>query len=433
MKRKTKIIIAVLGIVVLAVIIGITLKMKSSDTVAVQTQQARRGDISHVVSASGYIQPKRSVDISADVAGKVTKIFVEEGDEVALRETLLIIDPAPYEADVARERALLSGYTQELLQAERNLKRAQDISESQKAIGGEPLISDEELETLRTSYEVAKQTVEGARASLRRADEYLGKTTVLAPMAGTVTSLDVEQGEVAVIGTMNNPGTVLLTISDLGEMETEVKVDETDVVNLELGQPVEVTIDAYPDSVFAGAVSEIGNSPIISTRGAVGVQEAVDFLVKVALTNPPVKLKPGLSATAEITTAEKKGTLTVPIQAIVMRNPEGKDGKQESTEEEENPAEEESAESEASVKEEGTEGESVEEERGVFVVQDAAVSFRPIRTGIIGGMEIEITEGISEGDEVVIGSYKVLRTLEDGTKVKIDNMAAKEGTEGEEE
>jgi HlyD family secretion protein len=418
---KKKIIIASILVVVVAVIIVVNLRMKARSTVAVQTQKVERSDISHVVSASGYIQPKRSVDISADVAGKVAKLFIDEGDEVKEGDTLLIIDPAPYEADVAGQRAQLAGYVQELLQAERNLKRALEISESQKVSGGESLISEEELETVETNYEVANQRVEGARASLRRAEEYLKKITVTAPMSGMVTSLDVEEGEVAVIGTMNNPGTVLLTISDLAEMETEVKVDETDVVDLELGQEAGVTIDAYPDSVFKGNVSEIGNSPIISTRGAVGVQEAVDFLVKVALTNPPMKLKPGLSATAEITTARRDSALTIPIQAIVMRNTEEEKKGTDGAEAEENTTE--NAKSEKSDK----------EERGVFVVQDGMVKFNPIQTGIVGGMEIEILDGVALGEEVVIGSYKVLRNLKDGTKVKIETLAEQEKKSEEEE
>lgn len=417
MKKRTKILLALAVIAVLAVIVVVNLRMKAKSTVAVQTQKVERGEISHVVSASGYIQPTRSVDISADVAGKVVRIFVKEGDEVREKDTLLIIDPAPYEADVAREKALLAGYEQELLQAERNLRRALKIAESQKDSGGESLISEEELERAKTEYEVARQRVAGAKASLRRAEEYLKKITVTAPMSGTVTSLDVEEGEVAVIGTMNNPGTVLLTISDLREMETEVKVDETDIVDLELGQEASVTIDAYPDSVFRGTVSEIGNSPIISTRGAVGVQEAVDFLVKVALINPPKKLKPGLSATAEITTAERDTALRIPIQAIVMKQPEEK------------------SEGDAARADENSAGkeEKGKEERGVFVVRDGIAHFTPIRTGITGGMEIEVLDGLSEGEEVVTGSYKVLRTLKEGTKVKIESLARKEETSEEEE
>lgn len=401
---KKKLIIAGTIVVVLAVIIIVNLKTGDRSSVSVQTQKVKRGDIAHIVSASGNIQPKHSVDISADVAGKITKLFINEGDEVTKGDTLLLIDPAPYEAELAREQAQLAGYQSELIQAERNLERALEIYRSQTELGGESLISEEELEQVKTEYEVAKQRVEGARASTRRAQEYLKKITVTAPMSGIVTSLDVEEGEVAVIGTMNNPGTVLLTISDLSEMEAEIKVDETDIVDISIDQKAVVKIDAYPDTSFSGIVSEIGNSPIISTRGAVGVQEAVDFLVKVALTDPPQKLKPGLSATAEITTSSKENTLIIPIQAITIRSVSEGSGEAEEAE---------------------AKDEKKKEKKGVFLIEDGVAKFKPIRTGIVGGMEIEVIDGVKEGEEIVIGSFKVLRTLEDNTKVKIEKIEKK--------
>jgi len=415
---KKKVLIAAAVVVVLAVIVIVNFKMKDRGGIVVQTQKVKRGDISHVVSASGNIQPKHSVDISADVSGKVTKLFVNEGDEVTEGDTLLIIDPAPYEADVARERAQLSAYHSELGQAKRNLNRALEMHEVQSETGGESLISEEELEQSRTEYEIAQQRVEGARASTRRAEEYLNKITVTAPMSGTVTSLDVEEGEVAVIGTMNNPGTVLLTISDLSTMEAEIKVDETDIIQISLDQEAVVKIDAYPDTSFQGVVSEIGNSPIISNRGAIGVQEAVDFLVKVGLSDPPLKLKPGLSATAEITTATRENTLNIPIQAVSIRNVS-------------NDAED-TATAADTVNGTSAEVKSSEktEKKGVFTVKDGVAKFRPVRTGIVGGMDIEITEGLEEDEEIVIGSFQILRTLEDGNKVKAENPEDKKKEEG---
>jgi HlyD family secretion protein len=411
---KKKIIIAAAVVVVLAAIIIANITMKDRGGIVVQTQKVERGDISHVVSASGNIQPEHSVDISADVSGKVTKLYIDDGDRVLTGDTLLIIDPAPYEADVSRERAQLAAYLSERKQAMKNLDRALEIHSVELETGGESLISEEELERVGTEYEVAKQRVEGARASTRRAEEYLKKITVTAPMSGTVTSLDVEEGEVAVIGTMNNPGTVLLTISDLSIMEAEIKVDETDIIQVSLDQEALVKIDAYPDTSFQGVVSEIGNSPIISNRGAVGVQEAVDFLVKVGLTNPPAKLKPGLSATAEITTATRENTLNIPIQAVSIRNvPEGTDESEKGTEEETD-----------------TEENKVEK-KGVFAIKDGVAEFRPVKTGIVGGMDIEIIEGIEEDDEIVIGSFQILRTLEDGNKVKVENLEDKKKEEEE--
>jgi len=410
---KKKIIIAAAVVVVLAAIIIANITMKDRGGIVVQTQKVERGDISHVVSASGNIQPEHSVDISADVSGKVTKLYVDDGDRVLEGDTLLIIDPAPYEAEVSRERALLAAYLSERMQAKKNLDRALEIYSVQLESGGESLISEQELELAGTEYEVAKQRVEGARASTRGAEEYLKKITVTAPMSGTVTSLDVEEGEVAVLGTMNNPGTVLLTISDLSIMEAEIKVDETDIIQVSLDQKALVKIDAYPDTSFQGVVCEIGNSPIISNRGAVGVQEAVDFLVKVGLTNPPSKLKPGLSATAEITTATRENTLQIPIQAVSIRNVPD-----EADESELGPDTEDKSDTE-------------KEKKGIFAVKDGVAEFRPVKTGIVGGMDIEIIEGVEEDDEIVIGSFQILRTLEDGNKVKVENPEDKKKEEEE--
>jgi HlyD family secretion protein len=355
------------------------------------------------------------------VSGKITKLYIDEGDIVRKGDTLLIIDPAPYEADVARERAQLAAYIQERQQAKRNLDRALEIHKVQLNTGGEGLISEEELEQARTAYEVSKQRVEGARASTRRAEEYLRKITITAPMSGTVTSLDVEEGETAVIGTMNNPGTVLLTVSDLAVMEAEIMVDETDIIQVSLNQQAEVKIDAYPDTSFSGIVSEIGNSPIISNRGAVGVQEAVDFLVKVGLSDPPDKLKPGLSATAEITTSTRENTLNIPIQAVSIR----------SVEEDPNDTgkvdEAEMTESDGS----GSDEKKKVEKKGVFAVVDGEAKFKPVKTGIVGGMDIEIIEGVEEDEEIIIGSFQILRTLEDGDKVKIENLEDKKKEEEE--
>jgi len=430
---KKKIIIAAAIVIVLAAIIIANVTMKDRGGTVVQVQKVNRSDISHIVSASGNIQPKHSVDISADVSGKITILRIEEGDRVSEGDTLLIIDPAPYEADVARERAQLQAYLSERGQAKRNLNRSLEIHKVQLDTGGESLISEEALEQVRTEYEVAKQRVEGARASTRRAEEYLRKITVTAPMSGTITDLDVEEGEVAVIGTMNNPGTVLLTISDLSIMEAEIKVDETDIIQISLGQESIIKIDAYPDTSFQGVVSEIGNSPIISNRGAIGVQEAVDFLVKVGLADPPAKLKPGLSATAEITTDTRLNTLNIPIQAVSIRKvTEGMDEADQGSDTDTD------TDTEAGTKagtdtgtDTGTEKKKVEK-KGVFTVRDGVAEFIPVKTGIVGGMDIEITEGLEEDDEIVIGSFQVLRTLNDGDKVKIESPEDKKKKEEEE-
>jgi HlyD family secretion protein len=268
------------------------------------------------------------------------------------------------------------------------------------------LISEDEYERTRTDYEVqqaavraAEHQVEQAVADVDRSKDDLDKTRVIAPMSGVVVRRSVEEGEVAVIGTMNNPGTVLLTIADLSIMEAELEVDETDIGNIRLGQKTMVTVDAFPGKKFEGEVTEIGNSPIIKATGG---EEATDFKVTITLNAPGVNLRPGLTADGEITTATQSNCLTVPIQSLVVRDlskPEER----------------------SKIKKEDREKE------GVFLVENGKAVFRPVKTGIIGEMDIEIKEGLKGNEEIVTGTYQTLRDLKNDDAVKVKKPEEEKG------
>jgi HlyD family secretion protein len=261
------------------------------------------------------------------------------------------------------------------------------------------LISEDEYERSKTDYDMQQarvgadeHLVEQAKANLDRAQDNLDKTTVSSPMTGIVVSRPVEEGEVAVIGTMNNAGTVLLTVADLSEMEAELEVDETDIGNLQLGQKTTVTVDAFPHKKFHGPVTEIGNSPIVK---GVGTEEATDFKVTITLQSPDVILRPGLTADGEIVTATRKDTLTVPIQSLVIRDiTKGDKSKQKTPKED-------------------------REKEGVFVMQNGKAIFKPVKTGIMGEMDIEVLNGLKEGDQIVTGTYQTLRDLKDSDAIQL--------------
>ncbi len=272
----------------------------------------------------------------------------------------------------------------------------------------------------KAQVDSAERHVAQTDASLTRAADVLQKTVYAAPYDGVITNLPVREGETVVIGIQNAPGSTLMTLADMSVITAEVKVDETDIVNVKLGQPAEVSIDAIPKRSFHAVVTEIGNNAIVRSTGvatsqqASASQEAKDFKVVVTLQDPPEDLRPGLSATANITTATRNAVVTIPIQAVTIRRQ----------------AELEGASDRSSVQAAGPTKDSKnrakdDEEQGVFVIRNRKAEFVPVQTGITGTTDIEVLEGIKEGDEIVTGSYKVLRTMKPGTSVKIDNSAPK--------
>jgi len=393
-KRKKFIIISAVSLLAAAIVIA-NLTSKREKSIRVTVEKTSTHDLTSIISASGEIKPKKNINISAHVPGRIIKIGVLEGQMVKAGDFLLKLDAAQYEANAERDRALIQSYRSQLIQSEARMKREQNNYERQRQLFDSQLISQEQLETAKVQSDIARAEVQAfrhqiqqAEASLKSTLDSLSKTVYNSPIDGIITSLRVEEGEVAVIGTMNNPGTVLMTIADLSEMEVEVEVDETDVVGVKLGQPAEVKVDALPDQVLKGTVTEIGSSAL--DKLTTTQQESRDFQVTITLSDPPDTLKPGLSASADIITAEKKGVLAVPISALVIREKVGE---------------------KPSGKESG-------EEEGVYIVENGRAAFRPVSKGIMGGLLVEVSAGLDEGQEVIVGPYNSLRELKDGALIK---------------
>jgi len=395
-KRKKTVLIAT-AIIIIGLVIVLNLRSKREKSVKVTSEQVKTHDLTSLVSASGEVKPKKNINISAHVPGRIVKIGVLEGQEVKAGDFLLKLDSTQYEANADRDRALIQTYRAQLIQAEARMKREGNNYERQKQLHDSQLISQEQLETAKVEYDITRAEVQSyrhqiqqAEASLKSTLDSLGKTVYNSPIDGIITSLRVEEGEVAVIGTMNNPGTVLMTIADLSEMEVEVEVDETDVVGVHFGQKADVKVDALPDRALSGSVTEIGSSAIAKLTAT--QQESRDYLVTITLDNPPKSLKPGLSASADIITAVKKNVLAVPISALVLREKEKPDSA----------------------------NKEKEEQEGIYVIENGRAKFFPVTKGIMGGLLIEIQSGLKKGQEVVVGPYSALRELKDGTLIKLE-------------
>lgn len=374
--------------------------------ITVQTAKIENKDVVSKVLANGKLQPRSKVDISANIPGQIVNLAVREGDRVEKGQFLLQIDQAQYKASAMSSEANLQSLLHDRDAAQANLEQARyDLEKAQRSYEG-ALIPEAELQRARSSfdsaaasYEAAKGRVEQARASLEGARDSLQKTTIRAPIPGLITSLPVHEGEVAVIGTMNNPGTVLMTISDLSVMEADLAVDETDIPRLAVGQNATLTIDAYIDQKFDGSVREVGSSPIrpgseAATRTGSVSSEAIDFEVKVVLADPPEGVRPGFSVSAEIETGSATGVPVVPIQALVTRDQPGGEGGA--------PA-----------------GETAEVEEGVYLLEDGKVRFVRVETGLSGSLEVEIVSGVEAGQEIVTGPFRALRELHDGDQVVV--------------
>ena len=392
-KKRKKAIIIFCVIAFVALLVIINLQSQREKSIKVTVEKVAKENLTSIISASGEIKPKKNVNISAHVAGRIIKIGVEEGQRVKTNDFLLKLDSVQYEAMADRDRALISSYKAELIRAEATLKKDERYYERQKKLFEEKLISEEQLEAAKAQYDISKAQhqaivfqIDQAQASLESTLDTLSKTVYNSPIDGIITSLRVEEGEIAMIGTMNNPGTILMTIADLSVMEVEVEVDETDVIGVEIGHRADVRVDALPDQTIEGQVTEIGSSAL---QKATASEESKDFKVIITLENPPGSLKPGLSASADIITAEKKDVLAVPISALVLREKED---------------------------EENTN--SDEQEEGVYIVENSRVKFLPVKKGIMGEMMIEIVSGLEEGQEIVVGPYSALRQLKDDMLIK---------------
>ncbi|HEV2989074.1 MAG TPA: efflux RND transporter periplasmic adaptor subunit [Candidatus Angelobacter sp.] len=460
MNKKKKIFLIVVIVVLLVAVVGFSLNQTQRNVVAVQTAKVARQDISSIVTASGEIKPKTYVNVGANAFGRITKLFVEEGDHVKKGQMVAQLENVQPASDVAAMKATLQSNETDTLAAEANLKTAQAQLNSSQAdavrikldyqraenLFKNDLIAKADYEAKKAAYEVsaaiqaqdkarvaqaqaqlesARGHIGQARAQLTHAADALGKTSYTAPFDGVVTYLPVREGESVVVGIQNSQGSLLMTIADMSVITAEVRVDETDIVNVKTGQPAEVTIDALPGKTFHGKVSQIGDNAIVRSSGlatsqsTTSSQEAKDFKVVVTLSDAPETLRPGLSATAKITTGTAKDTIAIPIQALTIRD---KNDLEEQSANKGKPA--------PNPSEPVNPKKEKEEIQGVFVVSsNKKAEFRKVETGLIGTTDIEVKSGLKQGDEIITGSYKVLRTLRNGAGVKVDNsVVSKEET-----
>jgi HlyD family secretion protein len=424
MSRRMK--LGLVGGIIIA-LVGIPLALsaakKGNKATDVRIETVGRRDLVSTVTASGRIDAKTSVEVSADITGRITRIAVKEGDLVQKGQFLLQIDPTIYQAAVSRAEALVASSRAQLVQtqatmdqAQRALTRSQELQRS-----GSTLISTESVEQAQTSYDVAvanhnssRAQVEQAQAGLQEARDNLSKTRLVAPMAGRVVRLPVEEGEVAVPGTFSRETALLMTIADLSVVLAKVKVDETDVVRLHMGDSVQISIDAFPDTTFTGRVTKISNSAqLTATQTAAGsTDRAVDFDVEITLDNPPTDIRPDLSATAKIITDTRKNSLALPIIALTVR------------EDERMPNESVEPGTPAAAPTDTFPGDRKRETEGVFIVRDNLAFFQPVKVGIAGEEHFEILSGLKEGDKIVAGSYQAIRELRDSTRVRGDSTQA---------
>jgi len=416
----------------LAVLVGgimvLSAAKRRQPATAVRIEKVERRDLTSIVSASGKIEPRRKLDVLSEVQGRIISLPVREGDMVTAGQVVVRIDPTQYQANVERMEANLAatvaGATQSRAnkdQAERAFNRAREIR-AQNA----QLMSQEQLEQAQTQYEVAvanldaaERQVDQARAALREAQDQISKTIIRTTMAGRVTRLAVEEGEVAVPGTFSRETGLLMTISDLSVIQVTVNVDETDVVRIHNGDSVEVTIDAYPDTTFSGRVTQISNSSVAGATQQPGQDQAVDFAVEVTLDNPPPGVRPDLSATARIITDSRDDVLSVPIIALAVRMPQdtlppAPEGESKGE-----------AKGEAKTEAPAAPSDSARNARpreieGIFVVDTVTntVQFRAVRVGIAGDEYFEILGGLREGESIVAGPYQAVRDLRNGTRVR---------------
>ena len=433
------------GLVVLTAValVAVNLLFQRSDAAEVDVEAIRRRDLVAIVSAPGTIQPQLSVDMSASTMGRVTRLAVDEGEQVTAGQFLLQIDPENLQAIVNRGEASLeaaaSAHEQAQVAVETarvNLEVARENLERQADLWSLRLVSREvyeqataDVELRETELKAREVDVEGAaqrilqeRATLDSARYDLTQVTITSPIDGIVTRRNIEEGETVVIGTMNNPGTVLLTIADFSILEAEIEVDETDIPAVRLGQPVEIEIDALPGRTYTGRVTEIGNSPIQPQAGAAGgTQEATNFLVVAVVDGDIPGVRPGFTCTAEITTATRTASLAVPIQATTVREVElDADGRIVRRTEEGGSGVISRAASASSDPVPAGDVTTREEREGVFVVRQGRAVFVPVVTGIAGERYFEAVSGLEEGDLVITGPFEVVRNLDDGDAVDPD-------------
>ncbi len=467
MKRKWKVLIGASVLVTLGLGVYASTVYSRKGIVTVQTNRVVRQDLTSVVTASGEIKPRNYINIGANAQGLLTEILVKEGDRVKKGQLLARIENIQPEAIVSAQRAALASAEADSGAAEANLKAADENLRTMQAVIDrtkadsdrtrvelqrardllkDQLIAQQEYDTKSAAYEVqkyalqeaetrlvqaraqreqiaaqlaaAQKRVAQARATLTQVSDVLHKYNSYAPLDGVVTNLPVRVGETVVPGIQNSAASTIMTIADMSLITAEVKVDETDIVSVKLDQVADISIDAIPNKTYKGHVIEIGNTAILRSTGlaasqsAISSQEAKDFKVVVAMDSPPEEIRPGLSCTAKLTTATRQKALTIPIQALTIRQKGDLEPK---------PARNSSGAQAATKLDPAAEKARKEEVQGVFVVSDGKAVFRKVETGITGATDIEVLSGLKEGEEIVTGSYQVIRTIRNEAQVKVDN------------
>ncbi len=379
--KRGKLIAAIVVPTAIVVLIAVNL-IRSPDAVKVEVFSVAKGDIQSTISAPGRIRPYVEVKLSSDIMGRIVALKVKEGDQVKGSQIVALVDCRDQDARVRRASSALNSATASLRFKESAYARSQELFDK-------GLISNEEFQAIKTEYEIAMTQVEQARATLEEARQELLKTKIITPISGTVTELNVEEGEIAVVGTMNNPGTVLMTISDLRRVIAVCEVDESDVIDIEVRHPAKISIDALPDTTFKGEVIEISSSG--STYRAGTPEEVTNFEVKIELKEQVEGLRPNMSTTCEIITEHRLDVLKVPIQSVMEKK----------------------------------------KREGVFLVQNGMAEWVGVESGISDEKWVEIEEGVSEGDSVVSGSYKVLGKLKTGDRIKVSGLFEEEKDESQ--
>src|SRR5512143_2846802 len=436
MTTKTKRILGVVAaIAVVGSVVGFNVSRESRNKITVQTGKVEKKALVQVVTASGEVRPKRYVNVGANVSGRLVEINVVEGDRVKKGQVLARVESERYEAGLRQSEAGVAAARADLNRSLADVEAARLQFARAKQMRDDRLISDQEFDQAEAEFKMKTAAVDAARkriaqlqAALDSTRDDLVKTTVISPMDGVVTNLPKEPGEV-VIGAMSFSPTVIMTVADLSVMECEVMVDETDFRNLKVGQEAKIKVDALEGLEMKGEVTEIGASALVrgsgsqtaaqTTLGANTGNQPKDFKVTITIKDPPPNLRPGLNATADITTAKRDKVLAVPVQAVVVRevNKEGKVVDPDS-----GPGQEPERQGNTVT---SVSREKGQEKDGVFVVQGDKAVFTPVKTGIMGETDIEVSEGIADGQEIVTGSYRTLRTLKDQARLKTEAKGKK--------
>ncbi|HWZ34233.1 MAG TPA: efflux RND transporter periplasmic adaptor subunit [Bryobacteraceae bacterium] len=461
MKRKWKITLLIVVPLLIAGGVFGGMRWSQRDLVTVQTGAVTRGDLTSVVTASGEVKPRNYINIGANAQGRIVDLLVREGDHVRKNQVVARIEHVQAQADVTAQKAMVASSQADSAAAEQGIRvadesiktaeatleksrneqrRSKMLLDNAEKMFGYNLIAKQDLDQRRADYDSATATIREnearlqqmkvqrqqtsaqlnsvqrrvaqVEAGLSRIEDVLAKYDALAPLDGVVTDLPVRVGETVVPGVQNSAASTIMTIADMSLITAEVKVDETDIVNVHLGQVANITIDAMPNRTFTGKVIDIGNTAILRSSGlaasqsANSSQEAKDFKVVIALDSPPQEIRPGLSCSAKIVTATRKNVLSIPIQALTVRKKGDldapKEGVQASTE---------------LVPDKSRN----EEIQGVFAIRDGHAEYRKVETGITGATDIEVLSGLSDGDQILTGSYKVIRTIRNQARVKVDN------------